>query len=279
MRKISAKDIQECVRRLAQKANFSLRADVQRAILAAFRKEKSSRGRKILSELLENARAARNDSLALCQDTGLPVVFLEIGPDVDLRGVDVAAAVQKGAAQGYREGFLRTSIVEDPLRRGRPKFGPCVLHTAFVRRKGLKVTILPKGFGCENKTQLRMLPPTAQKDCVEDVIVSVVKDAGPDACPPYIIGVGIGGTSDYACQLAKEALLRPIHKRSRLKHVAEMERSLINRLNRLGLGPMGLGGSTTVLGVNILTYPTHIAGLPICVNISCHVLRSASDVL
>lgn len=279
MRKISQQVIRECVSRLALKANIRLRDDVRRAILAAAKAETSARGRKILYELLENANVARHDSLALCQDTGLSVVFIEIGPDVDTSGVNVTEAVQEGVAEGYREGFFRNSIVEDPLRREKPGFGPCIMHTSFVRRKGLKVTLLPKGFGCENKTQLKMMPPTADGKDVEDFVVSVVKDAGPDACPPYVVGVGIGGTSDYVCQLAKEALLRPVDKRSRVPRVARMEKTLIKRLNGLGVGPMGLGGKTTVLGVNILSYPTHIAGLPVCVNISCHVLRSASEVL
>ncbi|MDD5137884.1 MAG: fumarate hydratase [Candidatus Omnitrophica bacterium] len=279
MRKIREKDIRECVRRLALKANVRLRDDVRRAIWAAAGREVSARGRRILRELLENAKIAQRDSLALCQDTGLPVVFVEIGPDVDASGVNVTEAVQQGVVRGYREGSLRNSIVADPLRRGKPGFGPCIVHTTFVRSKGFKVTLLPKGFGCENKTQLKMMPPTSDAKDIEDFIVGAVRDAGPDACPPYIVGVGIGGSSDYACQLAKEALLRPIDKRSRVPHVARMEKALIQRLNRLGIGPMGLGGKTTVLGVNILSYPTHIAGLPVCVNISCHVLRSASEIL
>jgi len=279
MRKISSQAIRECVSRLALEANVRLRGDVRRAISAAAAKETSTRGRRILRELLENARIARHDNLALCQDTGLPVVFVEIGPDVDVSGVPVAQAAQEGIAHGYREGFFRNSIVADPLRRGKPGFGPCIVHTSFVRNKGFRVTLLPKGFGCENKTQLKMMPPTADAKDIEDFVVGAVKDAGPDACPPYIVGVGIGGSSDYACQLAKEALLRPIDKRSRVPHAARMEKDLIQRLNRLGIGPMGLGGKTTVLGVNILLYPTHIAGLPVCVNISCHVLRSASEIL
>ena len=279
MRKISSQTIRECVSRLVLKANVCLRDDVRRAISAAAAKEASARGRRILHELLENAKVARHDNLALCQDTGLPVVFVEIGPDIDVSGVNVTEAVQEGVARGYRDGFFRDSIVADPLRRGKPGFGPCIVHTSFVCNKGFRVTLLPKGFGCENKTQLKMMPPTSDAKDIEDFVVRVVKDAGPDACPPYIVGVGIGGSSDYACQLAKEALLRPIAKRSRIPHVARMEKDLIQKLNRLGIGPMGLGGKTTVLGVNILTYPTHIAGLPVCVNISCHVLRSASEIL
>jgi fumarate hydratase subunit alpha len=279
MRKISEKEIRECASRLALKANIQLRDDVRRALAAAARVETSPRGRKILNELLDNARIAEHDRLALCQDTGIPVIFAEIGPDIDISGVHVTEALQQGVAQGYREGFLRNSIVPDPLRRRTPDFGPGIVHASFVRQRGVKITLLPKGFGCENKTQLKMMSPTSSQKDIEDFVVSVVKDAGPDACPPYIVGVGIGGSSDYACQLSKEALLRPIDKRSRVSHVARMEKNLMQRLNRLRIGPMGLGGRTTVLGVNVLTYPTHIAGLPVCVNISCHVLRSASEIL
>lgn len=277
MRKINADVLRECVKKLCLKANFSLRSDVRQALKSAMEREKNQRAKGILKELLENARLAGADSIALCQDTGMPVVFMEIGKDIDICGIDAAKAVDQGIEAAYREGFLRNSIVSDPLLRSEPGFSPGILHVSFSNGKGLKITVLPKGFGCENKTQLKMFMPTASVDSIEEFIVSAVRDAGPDACPPYMIGVGIGGTSDYAGQMAKEALLRPVNRRSRLAHVAKMENSLIKKLNRLNIGPMGLGGDTTVLGVNILTYPTHIAGLPVCVNISCHVLRSASE--
>ncbi|MFA5038601.1 MAG: fumarate hydratase [Candidatus Omnitrophota bacterium] len=277
MKTIRERAIRECVRRLSLKANFSLRPDVKESLKRALAREKNPRARRILADLLENARIARRDSLALCQDTGMPVVFLEIGPDVNISGIDVQGAVRGGIAEAYREGFLRDSIIPDPLLRGRPGFSPGIVHANFSRQKGLKITVMPKGFGCENKTRLKMLVPTAGPGEVEDFVISAVHEAGPDACPPYVIGVGIGGTSDYACQMAKEALLRPLNRRSGLSHVARLENSLMKKLNKINLGPMGLGGSTSVLGVNISTYPTHIAGLPVCVNISCHVLRSASE--
>lgn len=277
MKTINEKSIRDCVRRLSLKANFSLRPDVRLALKKALSKEQNVRARKILAELLENARIAHKDSLALCQDTGMPVVFLEIGMDVDLSGVNVTQAVQKGLSDGYKEGYLRNSIVQDPLLRGASGFTPGIIHACFSTHRGLKITVLPKGFGCENKTRLKMFVPTASMEDVEKFIVSCVCDAGPDACPPYVVGIGIGGTSDYACQLSKEAFLRPLNKRNSLPHVARLENALLKKLNAMNIGPMGLGGDTSVLGVNILTYPTHIAGLPVCVNISCHVLRSASE--
>jgi fumarate hydratase subunit alpha len=215
--------------------------------------------------------------MPLCQDTGVPIIFLEIGQDVSLSGIDVTKAVQQGVALGYRQGYLRSSIVGDPFRRGEGSdFAPGILHAEFVPKRGLTISVLPKGFGCENKTQLKMFNPTASSAEVVDFIIHVVCQAGCDACPPYVVGVGIGGTADHAALLSKKALLRPVNCRSRVPMVARMERDLISRMNRMSIGPLGLGGSPTVLGVNIVTAPTHIAGLPVCVNISCHALRSAA---
>ena len=277
MSSINEKAIRDCVGRLSQEANFCLRRDVRQALKKAVSAEHNVRARKILSELLDNARIAKRDSLALCQDTGMPVVFLEIGPDVNLSGVNVARSIHMGLAAGYKKGYLRNSIVSDPLLRGRLGFSPGIIHTVFSTRKGLRITVFPKGFGCENKTRLKMFVPTASVEDIEKFIVGCVRDAGADACPPYVVGIGIGGTSDYACQLSKEALLRPLNQRNPRPHVALLEKRLMKTMNALNIGPMGLGGKTSVLGVNILTYPTHMAGLPVCVNISCHVLRSASE--
>lgn len=280
MRKITEGKMREAVARLCRKANFHLRPDVQAALEKSFRRERSAQAKKILEDLLENAKIARRDDIALCQDTGLPVVFIEIGRDADICGVDIKSAVHAGVADGYEKGYLRNSVVPDPLLRlGGFRSSPAVLHFDFGKHKGLKITVLPKGFGCENKTKLKMFNPTASMDEIEDFLLEAVREAGPDACPPYIVGVGIGGGAETACSLAKKALLRPIDRQSNLPHVARLEKDLLKKANALGVGPMGLGGETTVLGVNILTYPTHIAGLPVCVNISCHVLRSASVIL
>ncbi len=199
---------------------------------------------------------------------------------LDIRGLDMAAAVNKGIQAGYAKGYLRDSIVADPLlRHPGTRSTPCVIHFDFGSQQGLKITVLPKGFGCENKTQLKMFDPTVSIEEIKSFIISVVKDAGPDACPPYTLGIGMGGTADYASLLSKKALLRPAGQHNKLKHVARLEEELYNAINKLNIGPMGLGGRTTVFGVNILTYPTHMAGLPVAVNISCHVLRSASVIL
>jgi len=280
MRKITEKNITDTVSRLCLDSNIHLRKDVEKALIRAFEKENNKQARDILQQLLENAKIAKSEHIPLCQDTGLPIVFVDIGRDVDITGLDMERAINKGVREGYRRGYLRNSIVRDPLLRcSGSGFTPCVIHFDLGRHKGLRLTVFPKGFGCENKTKLIMLYPTATMNEIKKSIISSVAEAGPDACPPYILGIGIGGSADYACQLAKQALLRPIDKRSKLKHVAWLEKELLRDTNKLNIGPMGLGGKTTVLAVNILVHPTHIAGLPICVNISCHVLRSASVVL
>ncbi|MBI5872962.1 MAG: fumarate hydratase [Candidatus Omnitrophica bacterium] len=280
MRKITEKIISGKVAQLCIDANLYLRKDVEAALDQALKKESNSRARQILKQLIENAELAGTDKVALCQDTGMPVVFVDIGRNINIAGVDLTAAINKGVEEGYRKGYLRNSIVTEPLTRlGTSKFSPCVIHFSFGKHNGLRLTVLPKGFGCENKTQLKMFNPTASEGEVKDFIISAVEQAGPDACPPYILGIGIGGTADYACQLSKVALLRPIDKPNPNRSVGKLEKELFKKLNLLDIGPMGLGGDTTVLGVNIKTFATHIAGLPVCVNISCHVLRSASDIL
>jgi fumarate hydratase subunit alpha len=275
VKKISQKAITAAVGDLCIKANLFLRRDVETALKKAARTETLPRARRILLQLLENAAAARRDRVAICQDTGLPVVFVDIGRGVDVTDVDMVGAIDRGVADGYRRGYLRSSIVLNPLRRHAGSgFAPAVIHFNFTTRQGLKLTVLPKGFGCENKTQLKMFLPTATVGRIASFVVQAVRDAGPDACPPYVVGVGVGGSSDYACQLAKEALLRPVGKLSRAPEAAQLEKDILKACNATGIGPMGLGGRTTVLGVSVL-----IAGLPVCVNISCHALRSASACL
>jgi len=273
MRELGAEKITRVITELVKRANFSLRKDVLLALRKAYVGEKNKRAKRILKAILDNALYARQESLAICQDTGLPVVFARIGQDLKISG-DFKKAVNQGIKQGYKECSLRNSIVLDPLLRGKPVFSPCVLHIDIIPGNKIKLVLLPKGFGCENKSQLKMFKPTAGIQEIKEFIVQAVRDAGPDACPPYVVGVGIGGTADYAGVLAKRALLTKLSA----KHT-KLENDLLKQINNTGIGPMGLGGKTTALAVNILTYPTHIAGLPVSVNISCHALRSAETVL
>jgi fumarate hydratase subunit alpha len=258
---------------LVRQANFFLRRDVLAVLRKAYAAEKNTRAKRILKAILDNAACARKQKLAICQDTGLPVIFIELGQDVVISG-DLGQAINKGIEQGYKKYSLRNSIVADPLNRGKSKFSPCLIHTDIVKGNKLKLALLPKGFGCENKSQLKMFKPTADIKEIKEFIVKAVKDAGPDACPPYVIGVGIGGTADYACLMAKKALLRKISTRN-----SELEKDLLKLINKTGIGPMGLGGANTALAVHLQEHPTHIAGLPVSVNISCHALRSASVTL
>ncbi len=273
MKTINAQTITEAVKNLSIEANLRLRKDVFLRLKQAYAKETNKRAANILNAVLENARIARQERLAICQDTGLPCVFVELGQDVKVKG-DFNLAINKGIELGYKKGYLRNSIVNDPLNRGRPGYYPAVIHTDIVKGDKLRITVLPKGFGCENKTRLKMFNPTSKIEDIKAFIVETVKLAGPDACPPYILGVGIGGSAEYACLLAKKALLNKVKGGKQ-----RLEQDLLKGINNLNIGPMGLGGKTTALGVNIETYPTHIAGLPVCVNISCHALRSASKIL
>lgn len=273
MREIKASQISEAVIELTRRANFILRSDVLSALTRAWREEKNKRAKRILKAILDNAAYAKNKKLAICQDTGLPVVFVEAGQKLKING-DLNKAINKGIEAGYKKYSLRNSIVSDPLLREGSKFSPCIIHTDIVRGDKIKLTILPKGFGSENKSQLKMFKPTAGIEEIKKFIVEAVKSAGPDACPPYVVGVGIGGTADYAAILAKKALLTKLSNKS-----SKLEKDLLKRINETGIGPMGLGGKTTALAVKIKKYPTHIAGLPVSVNISCHALRGATVIL
>lgn len=282
MREIKAGQIRNTVARLAQRANSVLRPDCLRALDLALRKETNKRARKILKAIIENAKKAGTDNLAVCQDTGLPVVFAQAGQNAHITGGLLTSAINQGINQGYRQGSLRDSVIKDPILRGKPGFIPAVIHIDIAAGNRLKLTVLPKGFGCENKSQVKMFNPTASLEAIKKFIIRTVKEAGPDACPPFVVGVGIGGTQDYACLLAKKALLRPVARRphSVVRYgIRRLESELLRDINKLDIGPMGLGGKTTCLGVNIETYPTHIAGLPVAVNISCHALRSATAII
>jgi fumarate hydratase subunit alpha len=280
MKTINAQKIAETVRKLCLKANLELRKDALSGLKQAYAKETNKKARYALKAILDNARIAAGERLAICQDTGLPIVFVELGQDVRVQG-DLKAAINRGIKEGYQAGSFRDSIIPDPLLRGRPASAPALINFDLVKGSRLRITVMPKGFGCENKSQLKMFNPTAGWGQVEKFILDSVKAAGPDACPPYVIGVGIGGTADHAGLLAKKALLRKITVRSPQSagRVAKLEKDLLKKINSLNIGPMGLGGKATALAVNIEACPTHIAGLPVAVNISCHALRSATAVL
>ncbi len=272
---ITSKQISSAVSGLCIDANLKLRPDVVKALKDSLRKETSLKSRNLLSILLENCAIAKSEKIPLCQDTGMTVVFAEVGQDARIQG-DLTTAINKGVATGYKEGFLRKSIVADPLlRKNTGTNTPAMIYYDIVPGKKLKLTVLPKGFGSENKSKLYMLNPTAGYDAVVNSILKAIKEAGPDACPPYVVGVGIGGDAAKACYLAKKALTKPVTFLSDKAHFRKLAKELLAKGNKLNIGPLGAGGKTTLLGVNILSMATHIAGLPVAVNISCHSLRSA----
>jgi fumarate hydratase subunit alpha len=273
MKTIDSKKISSTVKNLCLKANIELRSDVLSLLKDSCGKESDPKARGILKAILDNARIARKEKLAICQDTGLPCVFVELGQDLKIKG-DLNNAINKGVDEGYKSGSFRNSVIKDPLGRGKSGNAPAIIHIDLVKGRKFKITVLPKGFGCENKSQLKMFNPTASWPQISEFIVNAVKTAGPDACPPYVVGVGIGGSADYACLLAKKALLRNINSKN-----SKLEDSLLKEINKLNIGPMGLGGKATALAVKIEEYPTHIAGLPVAVNISCHATRSATAVI
>jgi len=279
MRKIRVKEIEKKVYEATLKANFSLRKDVLSALKKALKKETKPLAKNMLKILIENAEIAKRQSLAICQDTGMAVVFCEIGEKVCIRG-DINNAINNGIKKAYRDGFLRKSVVNDPfLRRNTNTNTPAIIHYNFIKGGRIKISVMPKGFGSENSTFSQMFHPTASIDRIKEFIIAKTKEVAPSTCPPVILGVGIGGTADKAALLAKGALLRPINKNNPKRHIAKLEKEILEKLNKTNIGPMGTGGESTCLGVNILTYPTHIAGLPVCVNVSCHALRSASVIV
>lgn len=280
MRKINVSRIKKAVEELCLRANFVLRKDILKAIESALKRETSPRAKGILKTIIENARLAKANSLAICQDTGMVFVHLDIGQDVGLSGGSLHKAINDGVKEAYAKGCLRKSVVGNPLFRENTKTNtPAVIATDIVDGSRIKIDLAPKGFGSENKSGMKMFKPTASAGEIKDFIVDVVKAAGPDACPPFVLGVGIGGTFETAAGLAKKALLKPIDRKNPDKRLAKLEKELLEEINSLGMGPMALGGKTTALGVNILSFPTHIAGLPVAVNMSCHATRSASRTL
>ena len=274
MRTIQVNEITRNIREMCIEANHFLSPDMGNAMKNAVQREESPLGRQILEQLQENLQIAGNDMIPICQDTGMAVIFMEIGQDVHFEGGSLTDAINEGVRQGYVDGYLRKSVVKDPLIRENTKDNtPAVIHYDLVPGDKVKITVAPKGFGSENMSRIFMLKPADGIEGVKNAILTAVKDAGPNACPPMVVGVGIGGTFEKCALLAKKALTRPVDERSSIPYVKELEEEMLTTINRLGIGPGGLGGSTTALAVNIDTYPTHIAGLPVAVNICCHVNR------
>ncbi len=280
MRSIDTKQITEAVAKMCVEANLTLSPDMKEAFTKAKTKEESELGKKIFSQLEENLEIAEAEEIPICQDTGMAVVFVEIGQDVSLQGANITDAINEGVRQGYVDGYLRKSVVSDPIERINTKDNtPAVVHYDIVPGDKVKITLAPKGFGSENMSRVFMLKPADGIDGVKDAILTAVKDAGPNACPPLVVGVGIGGTFEKSALMAKKALTRSLDEKPEIKWVADLEEEMLDKINALGIGPGGLGGKVTALAVNINTYATHIAGLPVAVNMCCHVNRHVSIVL
>ena len=280
MRTLNVEEISKNIKEMCIEANHFLSKDMDIAMKNAVSTEKSPLGKKILSQLQDNLKIAGKDMIPICQDTGMAVVFLEIGQDVHFEGGNLEDAVNEGIRRGYVDGYLRKSVVKDPILRENTKDNtPGIIHYKIVPGDQVKIKVAPKGFGSENMSRVFMLKPADGIEGVKEAVLTAVKDAGPNACPPIVVGVGIGGTFEKCALMAKEALTREVGTHSDIPYVKEMEEELLAKINSLGIGPGGLGGTTTALAVNINTYPTHIAGLPVAINICCHVNRHIVRVL
>lgn len=280
MRTISTEEITKNIREMCMEVNICLSDDVKNAILAGKEKEESAIGKQILGQLEQNMDIALENKIPICQDTGMTVVFLKIGQDVHIEGGFIEDAVNEGIRQGYRDGYLRKSVVGDPLIRENTKDNtPGVIHYELVPGDTLEITVAPKGFGSENMSRIFMLKPADGIEGVKEAIIEAVEAAGPNACPPMVIGVGIGGTFEKCALLAKKALTRELNSHSPIPYIKDLEEEMLEKVNKLGIGPGGLGGRITAIGLNIETYATHIAGLPVAVNICCHVNRHIRRVL
>ena len=280
MRTINSDIITDTVRQMCTEANQILPPDVRRAIDAALAAEKSPEGKNVLSDIIENYKIAEEEKMPVCQDTGMAVFFAEIGNDVHIEGKPLNEAINDGVAKGYTDGFLRKSIVSDPIERVNTGDNtPAVVHISFVRGDKLKLTIAPKGFGSENMSAIKMLAPSAGIDGVKDFVIKTVSDAGPNPCPPIVVGVGIGGNFESCACMAKRALTLELDVPNPNPKYAALEEELLKRINSLGIGPQGFGGTATALAVKVLAAPTHIAGLPVAVNISCHVTRHLTKII
>lgn len=280
MRAVDVSEITENIKEMCIEANHYLPEDMKCAMQAAAKQERSALGRQILEQLQENMRIAGEDMIPICQDTGMAVVFMEVGQEVHFEGGALEEAVNEGVRQGYVEGFLRKSVVKDPIMRENTGDNtPAVIHYSIVPGDRVKITVAPKGFGSENMSRVFMLKPSDGLEGVKSAVLTAVEEAGPNACPPMVVGVGIGGTFEKCALLAKQALTRSVEEHSQIPYVKDLEEEMLRKINCLGIGPGGLGGTTTALAVNINTYPTHIAGLPVAVNICCHVNRHVVRVI
>lgn len=274
IRTVQTEEVTKVIKEMCIEANHFLSKDMSKCMKKAVEEETSELGKKILNQLQENLKIAGEEMIPICQDTGMAVFFIEVGQDVHFEGSLIEDAVNEGVRQGYTDGFLRKSVVGDPVIRENTKDNtPAVIHYSIVAGDKVKITFAPKGFGSENMSRIFMLKPADGIEGVKDAILTAVKDAGPNACPPMVVGVGVGGTFEKCAILAKKALTREVGIHSEIPYVAELEQEMLDKINKLGIGPGGLGGSTTAFAVNINTYPTHIAGLPVAVNICCHVNR------
>lgn len=280
MRTIHTQEIIKNVKEMCIEANIHLSEDMEKAVRASVETEDSQLGKQILNQLCENLDIAASDEIPICQDTGMAVLFVNIGQDVHVEGMSITNAINEGVRQGYTEGFLRKSVVKDPLIRENTKDNtPAIIHYDIVPGENIEITIAPKGFGSENMSRVFMLKPADGEEGVKAAVLSAVKDAGPNACPPVFVGVGLGGDFELAAKLAKKALTRKAGTHSSFPHIARIEEELLETINSTGIGPGGLGGKTTALAVNIETYATHIAGMPLAVNMCCHVNRHVTRIL
>ncbi len=280
MREISVKTVTDLIREMCIEANHFLSNDMEESLNLAAESETSEVGKHVLYQLQENLKIAKEEMIPICQDTGMTVIFMEIGQDVHFTEGNLEEAIEEGIRQGYKQGYLRKSVVADPFLRENTKDNtPAVIHYTIKEGEQVKITVAPKGFGSENMSRIFMLKPADGIEGVKNAVLTAVSEAGPNACPPVVVGVGIGGTFEKSAILAKKALLRPVNKRSELPHIKEMEEELLQRINSSGIGPAGLGGKNTAFAVNIETFPTHIAGLPVAVNICCHVNRHISKII
>ena len=280
MREVNVSIIADNIKEMCIEANHFLTDDMKNVFEKAVKNEESALGKQVLGQLEENLKVAGEDMIPICQDTGMAVVFINVGQDVHLIGGDITDAINEGVRRGYVDGYLRKSVVKDPIYRENTKDNtPAVIHFNIVPGDKVDITVAPKGFGSENMSRVFMLKPADGIEGVKEAILTAVKDAGPNACPPMVVGVGIGGTFEKCAYLAKKALTRDLNEESPVEYVRDLEKEMLEKINKLGIGPGGLGGTQTALAINIETYPTHIAGLPVAVNICCHVNRHSHRVI